>query len=132
MIHFLKIKQSDIDEAESLLGFNIPKPLTKFYLKYGYGNLPSKYNSNLFMHPVTAANFRLMSEEFENFPDIDFYAEYNKSKFVFFEANETAFFAVNIDGTNENVYYRDIVIANSIKEFLVKMVENEDYYLSLT
>lgn len=132
MISFLKIKQSDIDEAESLLGFNIPKPLKLFYLKYGYGNLPSKYNANLFMHPVTAANFRLMREEFENFPDINLYIEYNQSKFVFFVANESTFFAVDIDGTNENVYYGDIVIANSIMEFLVKMVENEDYYLFLT
>lgn len=90
-ISFIKVKNADIEEAESLLGFKIPRPLRQFYLSYGYGNLPSKHNTNLFMHPVTAANFRLKREEFDGFPDLDFYNKYNQTKFVFFEVNESVF-----------------------------------------
>ncbi|MBQ3291237.1 MAG: SMI1/KNR4 family protein [Mogibacterium sp.] len=132
MVKFIKVRQSDIDESERKLGFTIPKSLKEFYLKYGYGNIPSQgYNSNLLMHPVTAANFRLHTEEFDGFPDIELYDDYNRKYFVFFEANESLFFAVPLNGSSESVFAGKVKVANSIPEFIFKIIENEDYYLPL-
>ena len=131
----LPVDIRNIEKAEKDMKIMIPRDLKEFYKQIGYGTLYSPtYNTNLIMGPLTVRDFRLRQDYFENFTDIELYDDCEDNKLIFFEANEAAFMSIEIEsegkGSNK-IYYYDVVIANSLVEFLNKMREDEKYYTAL-
>lgn len=70
--------------------------------------------------------------DFEFYPDIEIYDEFENDKLIFFEGSESALRSIDLNDNNENpIYYYDIQIATSLTEFLRKIEENDQYYLDL-
>jgi antitoxin YxxD len=115
------------------LHLKFPKELVDFYLEVGYGFIKgSEMNINRIMDPYSVRDFRLRVNDFEFYPDIEIYNEYENNKLIFFEGSGSALISIEL---NENyrsaVYYYDIQIATSLVEFLKKIEEDDKYYLKL-
>jgi len=55
-----------------------------------------------------------------------------EDKLIFFEVNESALLLIDISEEQHNaVYYDDIKIADSLEEFLRKIMEDDKYYIDL-
>ncbi|MEH7705661.1 1,3-beta-glucan synthase regulator [Bacillus toyonensis] len=130
---FYPIYQDEIDEAESLLQMELPKELKCFYQEIGCGFLESDKRTffNRFMDPISVADFRLRQDIYEynpNFDDVD-----DEESLVFFEVSEISFLTIKFKEENElgqcPIYSDSTKIADSLEEFLNKMVENPDYYI---
>lgn len=81
---------------------------------------------------VIVRDFRLRINDFEFYPDIEIYDEFENDKLIFFEGSESALMSIDLNDNNENpIYYYDIQIATSLTEFLRKIEENDQYYLDL-
>lgn len=79
---------------------------------------------------VIVRDFRLRINDFEFYPDIEIYDEFENDKLIFFEGSESALMSIDLNDNNENpIYYYDIQIATSLTEFLRKIEENDQYYL---
>jgi hypothetical protein len=130
---FYKVTLDEINEVEHKLGIKIPNELKKFYLEIGYGFIKgSEYTINRIMDPYSVCDFRTRENDFEFFPDIEIYDEYEEGKLIFFESSESALMSIDLSGGLVNpIYYYDIQIAESLKEFLIKIEENDRYYLDL-
>ncbi|MGE7716620.1 SMI1/KNR4 family protein [Priestia megaterium] len=130
---FYPVCETDIEEAERTLGLKFPFELRKFLLEVGYGFLRgSEYNINLIMGPFSIRDARLKVNDFEFYPDIELYEDLEAGKLLFFEANESALLLMEISEEQHNaIYYDDIKIADSLEEFLEKMMEDDNYYIDL-
>lgn len=130
---FYNVEKSEIETAEKEMKLIIPKELKEFYLNIGYGFLEkSEFNINRIMDPLSVRDFRLRQNDFEFYPDIEIYDEFEEKKLIFFEANETALFSIEINSKEESkIYYYNTVIANSLAEFFKRIHENDEYYLEL-
>jgi len=130
---FYPVCEADIEEVEGTLGLKFPFELRKFLLEVGYGFLKSsKDNINRIMGPSSIRDARLKVNDFEFYPDIELYEGLEEGKLLFFEANESALLLIAISEKQHNpIYYDDIKIADSLKEFLKKMVEDDRYYIDL-
>lgn len=130
---FYSVCESDIEGVEGTLGLKLPFELRKFFLEVGYGFLQSsKDNINRIMGPSSIRDARLKVNDFEFYPDIELYEELEEGKLLFFEANESALLLIEISEEPHNpIYYDDIKIADSLEEFLKKMVEDDRYYIDL-
>ncbi|MED4137348.1 SMI1/KNR4 family protein [Priestia megaterium] len=130
---FYPVSKNDIEEVEGTLGLKFPFALRKFLLEVGYGFLQrSEYNINRIMGPSSIRDARLKVNDFEFYPDIELYEELEEGKLLFFEANESALLLIEISEEPHNpIYYDDIKIADSLEEFLKKMVEDDRYYIDL-
>lgn len=131
-VAMIRPTKEEIMEAEALLGFPFPPALKAFYIKYGYGPLPANGsgNINLVMHPVTAANFREKAGERGGALDLSLHEEYIRKYLVFFAVNESAYIAVPIDPGEHGVYFEEKKIADSIPEFVYRMIRDDSYFLS--
>lgn len=130
---FYQVAETAIKETEEALGFPIPNELKDFYLHIGCGFLDgSKYNVNRIMGPYSVRDFRLRQNDFEFYPDIDLYDNYEDNKLIFFETNESALLSIEM-GTQEKskIYYYDTIIADSLEEFILKIQEDDKYYYNL-
>jgi len=107
--------------------------LSEFYLAIGYGFIKgSNFNINLIMDPCSISDFRLRQNDFEFYPDIEIYDEFEGDKLIFFEASEAALISIELSGNVESkIYYYDVEIANSLKEFLKKIQKDDSYYVEL-
>ncbi len=80
------------------------------------------------MDPISVADFRLRQDIYEYNPNLD-----DNDSLVFFEVTELNFLTIKFKEENElgqcPTYSEDEKIANSLKEFLIKMDENPDYYI---
>ncbi|KXT72134.1 hypothetical protein SGODD07_00823 [Streptococcus gordonii] len=86
---FYPVNLDKIRDSESKLGIQIPELLKEFYAEVGYGFLKSKVdNINRIMDPESVLDFRLRQHDFEFYPDIEIYNQFEDDKLVFFEANE--------------------------------------------
>ncbi|MBC1890590.1 hypothetical protein HCJ46_00990 [Listeria booriae] len=129
---FYELDKSEVRLVESELGIEFPVALKDFYNEVGYGFLKnSGSNVNRLMDPESVRDFRLRVNDFEFFPDIEIYDEYEEGKLIFFEASETALMSIGTEKTDSRIYYYDVPIADSLEEFLIKMVEDDKYYLEL-
>ncbi|MGG1367846.1 SMI1/KNR4 family protein [Priestia megaterium] len=130
---FYSVCESDIEGVEGTLGLKLPFELRKFFLEVGYGFLQgSKYNINRIMGPSSIRDARLKVNDFEFYPDIELYEELEEGKLLFFEANESALLLIEISQEQHNaIYYDDIKIADSLEEFLEKVMEDDNYYIDL-
>lgn len=111
----------------------IEKELVNFYSEVGYGFIKgSEFNINRIMDPYSVRDFRLRVNDFEFYPDIEIYEEFENNKLIFFEGSESALMSIELNENNQSpVYYYDIQIATSLEEFLRKIQENDKYYLEL-
>ncbi|MBC1473901.1 SMI1/KNR4 family protein [Listeria grandensis] len=129
---FYQLDKSEIAQAEAELELKFPQQLKDFYSEIGYGFLKSSNsNVNRLMDPESVRDFRLRKNDFEFFPDIEIYDEYEENKLIFFEASESALMSIGTTDTDNNIYYYNIPIAASLEEFLLKMMENDRYYFEL-
>ena len=127
---FYPLTRDKIKESESKLGIMFPKLLREFYLEIGYGFIGSKVgNINRIMDPASVLDFRLRQNDFEFYPDIEIYDEFEKDKIVFFEANESAPISIGFGSDNSGkIYYYDEEISKNLTEFLEKLSEDDTFY----
>lgn len=130
---FYPVTESEIREVEKELDLKFPKELVNFYIEVGYGFIKgSEFNINRIMDPYSVRDFRLRVNDFEFYPDIEIYDEFENNKLIFFEGNESALMSIDLNEKNSSpVYYYDIQIATSLEKFLRKIEENDKYYLEL-
>ncbi|TDL78984.1 SMI1/KNR4 family protein [Peribacillus frigoritolerans] len=130
---FYPVTENEIEAAEKELNLKFPEELINFYVKVGYGFIKgSEFNINRLMDPSSVRDFRLRVNDFEYYPDIEIYEEFESDKLIFFEGSESALMSIELNKKNRSpVYYYDIQIASSLEEFLRKIVENDKYYLEL-
>lgn len=131
---FYPVTENEIEKVEKELDIKIPKELVNFYIEVGYGFIKgSEFNINRIMDPFSIRDFRLRVNDFEFYPDIEIYDEFENNKLVFFEGSESALMSIELNENNRSpIYYNDTQIATSLEEFLRKLVENDKYYLDLT
>lgn len=128
---FYPVTENEIKEVEKELDLIFPKELVNFYIEVGYGFIEgSEFNINRIMDPYSVRDFRLRVNDFEFYPDIEIYDEFENNKLIFFEGSESALMSIELTENNRSaVYYYDIQIATSLEEFLRKIEENDKYYL---
>ncbi|MEC1792467.1 SMI1/KNR4 family protein [Bacillus vallismortis] len=131
--NFYPVTENKIKEVEKELDLKIPKELVAFYKEVGYGFIKgSEFNINRIMGPYSVRDFRLRVNDYEFYPDIEIYEEFENNKLIFFEGSESALMSIELNENNKNpVYYYDIQIATSLEEFLKKIVGNDNYYFEL-
>ncbi|KPN14990.1 hypothetical protein AKG37_17470 [Bacillus australimaris] len=130
---FHPVTENEIKEVEKELDLKFPKELVNFYIEVGYGFIKgSEFNINRIMDPYSVRDFRLRVNDFEFYPDIEIYDEFENNKLIFFEGSESALMSIELNEKNSSpVYYYDIQIATSLEQFLRKIEENDKYYLEL-
>ncbi|MTH54548.1 hypothetical protein GKZ89_14180 [Bacillus mangrovi] len=130
---FFPVELSEIEEVEEALGLKLPSELRDLFIEVGYGFLgESENNINRLMGPYSLRDARLKVNDFEFYPDIDAYEDLEETKLIFFEASESALLLIEMgEGKDNSIYYDDIKIANSLEEFLKKMMENDNYYIDI-
>ncbi|KLK99480.1 hypothetical protein XJ18_10975 [Bacillus pumilus] len=130
---FFPVTENEIKEVEKELDLKFPKELVNFYIEVGYGFIKgSEFNINRILDPYSVRDFRLRENDFEFYPDIEIYDEFENNKLIFFEGSESALMSIELNEKNSSpVYYYDIQIATSLGEFLRKIEENDKYYLEL-
>ena len=130
---FYPVKLDEIKNSESKLAIQIPELLKEFYLEVGYGFLKSKVaNINRIMDPESILDFRLRQHDFDFYPDIEIYNQFEDDKLVFFEANEVALLSIGFAAENKGkIYYYDKEIAPNLVEFLERLMEDDTFYYDL-
>lgn len=130
---FYPVTESEIKEVEKKLNLKFPRELVNFYIEVGYGFIKgSEFNINRIMDPYSVRDFRLRINDFEFYPDIEIYNEFENEKLIFFEGSESALMSIDLNEKNSSpIYYYDIQIATSLEEFLRKIEKNDKYYLEL-
>ncbi len=130
---FFLVKIEEINEVEKVLNLNIPKELKGLLLEIGYGFINgSECNVNRIMDTESIRDFRLRKGDFEFYPDIEIYDEYEEGKLIFFEGSESALISIEVTDDNlSNIFYYDVKIADSLEEFLIKIQEDDTYYLEM-
>ena len=128
---FYPVKVEEIDELEKKLNLIVPKELKDLLLGIGYGFIKgSENNVNRIMDTDSIRDFRLRKGYFEFYPDIEIYDEYEDGKLIFFEGSESALISIELtDDNKSNIFYYDVKIADSLEEFLIKIQEDDNYYL---
>ena len=60
------------------------------------------------------------------------YNDVEDGKVIFYEVNESTLISIELcDKEKNKIYLYDIKIADSLEEFLDKMLENDSYYLDI-
>ena len=124
------LTKDEIKNSESKLGIIFPKLLREFYLEIGYGFIGSEVgNINRFMDPDSVLDCRLRQNDFEFYPDIEIYDEFEEDKMIFFEANESVLISIGFGSDNSGkIYYYDEEISKNLGEFLEKLLEDDTFY----
>lgn len=127
---FYSLTKDEIKNSESKLGIIFPKLLREFYLEIGYGFIGSEVgNINRIMDPESVLDFRLRQNDFEFYPDIEIYDEFEEDKMIFFEENESVLISIGFGSDNSGkIYYYDEEISKNLGEFLEKLLEDDTFY----
>lgn len=130
---FYPVKIEEIEKLEKELNLKISKELKDFLLQVGYGFIyGSGSNINRIMDTDSIRDFRLRKGDFEFYPDIEIYDEYEEEKLIFFEGSESALISIELtDDNSSSIFYYDIKIADSLEEFLIKIQLDDNYYLEM-
>lgn len=124
-----KVSESDIQKAEERMQIKFPSDLRRFYQEHGYGFVNNALHAvNRLMGPGGCADFRLREDYYENDPDLEIYEEDEECALVFFESGDGIYMSIGFD--DGKIYYGDTVIADTLEEFLEKIVE-PDYWTEL-
>ena len=127
---FYPLARDKIKKSEAKLGIMFPKLLREFYLEISYGFIGSEVgNINRIMDPESVLDFRLRQNDFEFYPDIEIYNEFEEDKLIFFEANGSALISIGFGSDNNGkIYYYDEEISKNLSEFLEKLSEDDTFY----
>lgn len=127
---FYPLTKDEIKNSESKLGIVFPQLLRDFYLEIGYGFIGSEVgNINRIMDPESVLDFRLRQNDFEFYPDIEIYDEFEEDKMIFFEANESVLISIGFGSDNSGkIYYYDEEISKNLAEFLEKLLDDDTFY----
>ena len=130
---FYPVTIEEIKKLEDELKLSVPKELREFLLDVGYGFINgSEYNINRIMDTESIRDFRLRKGDFEFYPDIDIYDEYEEDKLIFFEGSESALISIELTSKNiSSIYYYDVKIADSLEEFITRIQDDDNYYLEM-
>lgn len=130
---FYPIKAEEINKLGKKLNLTVPRELKDLLLEIGYGFINgSENNVNRIMDADSIRDFRLRKGDFEFYPDIEIYDEYEDGKLIFFEGCESALISIELTEDNlSNIFYYDVKIADSLEEFLMKIQEDDNYYLEM-
>lgn len=83
------------------------------------------------MDPFSVADFRLRQDIYEYDPNLDGIDD--EESLAFFEVTELSFLTIKFKEKNElgqcPIYYSETKIADSLEEFLIKMLEQPDHYI---
>lgn len=128
---FYNIPENVISEVEEKLDMVFPIELLEFYKEIGYGFLDSERgNFNRIMDPESICEFRFREGQFNNDSELEIYEEDEKDKIIFFEICEGIYLSIGFsEDNNGKIFYGQNMIAGSLKEFLIKYQENEQYYM---
>ena len=81
------------------------------------------------MDPESVLDCRLRQNDFEFYPDIEIYDEFEEDKMIFFEANESVLISIGFGSDNSGkIYYYDEEISKNLGEFLEKLLEDDAFY----
>jgi hypothetical protein len=127
------VREEEISQLEEELKVRVPKELKELLLDVGYGFINGAFsNVNRIMDTNSIRDFRLRKGDFEFYPDIDIYDEYKKGKLIFFEGSESALLSIELTESNtSSIFYYDVKIADSLVDFLIKIQEEDRFYLKL-
>ena len=127
---FYPVKVEEINELEKKLNLTVPRELKDLLLEIGYGFIKGAENNvNRIMDTYSIRDFRLRQGDFEFYPDIEIYDEYENGKLIFFEGSESALISIELtNDTSSKIYYYDVKIADSLEEFLIKIQEDDNYF----
>lgn len=127
---FYCIKEAVISAVQEELGIILPQELVEFYKEVGYGFLHSdQYNFNRIMSPKSLCDFRFRKGQFNDSSELETYEDLERDKLIFFEVSEGTYLSIGFAKKNNGkVFYGKTKIANSLKEFLEKYQENENYF----
>ena len=128
---FYPVDAEEINYIEKELHLQVPKELREFFLEVGYGFIKgSGSNINRIMDTYSIKDFRLRQNDYNLYSDIEIYEEFEGDKLIFFEGSETSLISIGLSHCDINkIYYYDVEIASSLIEFLMKIQENDSYYL---
>lgn len=120
------LDENQILDAEKRMGIRFPRDLFDFYVEYGYGFVNNtKQAINRLMDPQSCANIRLRKDIYEFDSDLEMYETYEDEAMLFFEINEGVYASIGMN--DGKIYFADEVIADSLSEFLEKIVD-PDYW----
>ena len=125
-LQFSKIKSNEVERVEDELGIVFPKELKLFLKEIGYGSFvgEEEFDENCVLSPASIRDFRLRQGFFDAYPSYD-----EESKLVFFIGWESVPFSIGLtDGELNAVYDNEKKIANSLEEFLLKIIEDPEYF----
>ena len=122
---FFQVKEEEISKLED--------ELKELLLEVGYGFINgSENNVNRIMDIASIRDFRLRKGDFEFYPDIEIYDDYEDGKLIFFEGSESALLSIELtERSTSSIFYYDVKIADSLVEFLLKIQEDDKFYLEL-
>ena len=125
---FYPVKVEEIDELEKKLNLIVPKELKDLLLGIGYGFIKgSENNVNRIMDTDSIRDFRLRKGDFEFYPDIEIYDEYEDGKLIFFEGSDSALISIELtDDNKSNIFYYDVKIADSLKDYFLHLCERAE------
>ena len=129
--NFFQVKEEEISKLEDELKVHVPKELKELLLEVGYGFINgSENNVNRIMDTASIRDFRLRKGDFEFYPDIEIYDDYEDEKLIFFEGSESALLSIELtESSTSSIFYYDAKIADSLVEFLLKIQEDDKFYL---
>lgn len=126
---FYPVTLEEIEKVEKELKIKFPINLKTFYLEVGYGFIHSDVgNINRIMHPFSVRDFRLRQNDFEYYPDIEIYDEFEGNKLIFFEGNEASLLSVGFNSEEGKVFYYDEKVADNFSDFIIKITEDDTFY----
>ena len=124
-----KVQEAEIQKAEERMKVKFPDDLLHFYREYGYGFVNNELHAvNRLMGPGSCADLRLREDYYECDPDLEMYEEGEEDALIFFENGDGIYMSIGFD--DGKIYYDDEVIADTLEEFLEKIVD-PDYWTDL-
>ncbi|KOS62216.1 SMI1/KNR4 family protein [Lysinibacillus agricola] len=125
-LQFTPIKNDEVEQVEGELGIVFPKELKLFLTEIGYGSFvgEEELDENCVLSPASIRDFRFRQGFFDAYPNYDV-----ENKIIFFIGWESVPFSIELtDGEQNAVYDNEKKIANSLEEFLLKIIEDPEYF----
>lgn len=126
-LQFFKLKSDEVEQMEGELGIVFPKELKAFLTDIGYGSFvgEDELDENCVLSPAAIRDFRLRQGFFDAYPNYN-----EENKLVFFIGWESVPFSIELTDSEQNpVYDNEKKIANSLEEFISKIIEDPEYFL---
>ncbi len=132
---FSKEDLEDIKKIENEMGISYPVQLLNLYSEIGIGHLYSKFRDSYisryrFLEPYEILALYIeehdVDEEFGGSRVGAIYELEKNNLLSFIEASEHDFFEISLD--DESIWWLGSKIANSLEEFLMKVLKEPDYH----